>query len=69
MSNDVPVRIELRTALPVAIRALPALEQLLYQAAQVHGVPTSEATMRQDGPDLVLSYELTVPEPEDPDDA
>lgn len=64
---EIPVRVELRTTLPVSVRSLPALEQLVLQAMSAHGVPSSEATMRQDGPDLVMCYDLAIEEPDDGD--
>jgi hypothetical protein len=59
---EIPVRIELRTPLPVLVDRLPALKQLLTTAMRAHGVPVSEATMRQDGTDLVMFYDFTTPE-------
>jgi hypothetical protein len=61
------VRVEFRTVLPVAVDALAPMEALVLAALKAHGVPSSEATMRQDGPDLVMFYEVTIEEPDDDD--
>jgi hypothetical protein len=64
----IPVRFELRTPLPVAVNKLDALERVLTAAMKAHGVPVSEATMRQDGTDLVMFYDFTTPGPSEDDD-
>lgn len=61
--SAIPVRVEFRTPLPVAVDALAPMEALVVAAMKAHGIPTSEATMHQDGPDLVMFYEITVEEP------
>jgi hypothetical protein len=62
------VRVEFRTPLPVPVDSLAPMEALVTAALKAHGVPASEATMRQDGPDLVMFYDTTIEEDDDDDE-
>lgn len=59
-TDDPPraVTVQLRVPLPVPVRDFPALTRTASRAAAAHGVNPAAVTMAQDGPDLVLSYEV-----------
>lgn len=59
-ADVIPVRVEIRAKLPVLIRALEPMNELLAAAAAVDALDIAAATMYGDGPDLVVGYETTL---------